>query len=81
VVASGAESRSQGGALVTDFAESQFDELVERIAIRVVERLRAPAPEPRATNALISKAELAHALRRSTPSIDRWAKARRGTGR
>jgi hypothetical protein len=59
---------------VTDFSEVHVDELAERIAIKVIERLRAPAPEPLVTNGLLSKAELAHTLRRSTPTVDRWAK-------
>ena len=67
-------STCQHVARVTDFSEVHVDELVERIAIKVVERLRAPAPEPVVTDGLLSKAELAHALRRSTPTIDRWAK-------
>jgi hypothetical protein len=50
------------------------DALAEQIAIKVVERLRAPASEPTVTTGLLNKAELAHALRRSSPTIDRWAK-------
>jgi hypothetical protein len=57
-----------------DFSEGQFDRLAERIASIVIERLRTPAPAPVASNGLLNKAELAHALRRSSPTIDRWAK-------
>lgn len=59
---------------MNDFAEGQLDKLAERIADIVVERLRGPTPAVSAPSGLLSKAELAHALRRSTPSIDRWAK-------
>ena len=57
-----------------DFSEDHVDALAEQIAIEVVERLRGPASEPTAKTGLLSKVELAHALRRSTPTIDRWAK-------
>lgn len=62
------------GARATDFPKDHVNELAEQIAIKIVERMRAPAPDAVVTNGLLSKAELAHALRRSTPTIDRWAK-------
>jgi hypothetical protein len=65
---------SQRGARALDFSDVHVDELAERIARKIVERLRAPTPEPAVTDGSLSKAELAHALRRSIPTIDRWAK-------
>jgi len=59
---------------MTDLSEVEVDALAERIAIRIVERLRTPASEPVVTTGLLSKGDLAHALRRSTPTIDRWTK-------
>ena len=74
VVALRTSPRPGSGARGTSLSDRHVDELVERIAIMVVERLRPPVPEAVVTNGLLSKAELAHALRRSTPTIDRWAK-------
>jgi hypothetical protein len=59
---------------MNDFSEGHFERLAERIASIVIERLRAPVSEAVAAHGLLSKAELAHALRRSSPTIDRWAK-------
>src|ERR1700722_19353939 len=59
---------------MTDLSEVEVDALAERIAVKIVDRLRAPASEPVVTTGLLSKADLAHELRRSTPTIDRWTK-------
>jgi hypothetical protein len=59
---------------VTAITVMDVDALADQIAIRVAERLKAPAPAPVRSPALLSKSELAHALRRSSPTIDRWAK-------
>jgi hypothetical protein len=75
------QSQSVGSAtsdmrdgLAMDFSDVQVEALAERIAHKVVERLRPPVREPATIPGLVSKAELAHALRRSTPTIDRWVK-------
>jgi hypothetical protein len=52
-------------------SDRDLDVIVERVATRVIGALRPPdEPEPPPT--LLTKAELAHALRRSSPTIDRW---------
>src|SRR4051794_17794025 len=51
---------------------SGIDALAELVA-QVIVRLRPAAAEPAPPARLLSKGELAHAVHRSVPTIDRWA--------
>jgi hypothetical protein len=71
-----ARSRAPEGAHVSEplhFSDGDLDALAERVATKILGVLRPVEPEPTASALLLTKGELAHALRRSTPTIDRWA--------
>jgi len=53
-------------------SDRDLEALAERVAIKLVGALRPSEPDTSAAPELVTKAEVAHALRRSTPTVDRW---------